>query len=199
MAVRKHRIRMLQLLFLPVVFAILFIRPNWGLESTAAYLVELTGYVFLLAGLGVRIWAILYIGGRKSREVISDGPYSVCRNPLYVGTTLVAIGVGLCFENLIVLIAAPAILLPVHYLTARLEEAHLCAKFPGTYAAYMERTPRFLPRPSLYHSAPTIEVSTRAIRRVLIDTTAVLLIPEIEDLLELLHESGLLPVLWHFP
>ena len=84
-------------------------------------------------------------------------------------------------------------------MTAGLEESHLCAKFPGAYAAYMERTPRFWPRFSLYRSAPTISVSTRAIRRVLIDTAAVLLIPEIEDLLELMHEQHLVPVLWCFP
>jgi hypothetical protein len=31
------------------------------------------------------------------------------------------------------------------------------------------------------------------------DTVGVLLLPEIEDLLELLHEHGIIPVLWHFP
>ena len=117
----------------------------------------------------------------------------------WVGTTLLALGVGLCFENLLVLIAAVVILLPSHLLTARMEEEHLLGKFPDSYGDYMARVPRFWPRFSGYVSPKNVTVSTRAIRRVLVDTAAVLLIPQIEDLLELLHEHGAIPVIWHFP
>lgn len=45
----------------------------------------------------------------------------------------------------------------------------------------------------------TVLVSVRAIRRIAMDTVGVLLIPEIEDFLEVLHINGILPILWHFP
>jgi protein-S-isoprenylcysteine O-methyltransferase Ste14 len=52
---------------------------------------EAVAFMFYLAGLGFRFWATLYLGGRKGSSVIAEGPYSVCRNPLYLGSFLLAI------------------------------------------------------------------------------------------------------------
>jgi len=41
-----------------------------------------------------RTWCTLYIGGRKNHELVTAGPYSVCRNPLYVFSIIGAIGIG---------------------------------------------------------------------------------------------------------
>ena len=71
-------------------------------------------------------------------------------------------------------------------------------KFPQEYPAYAKQVPAFWPRLKNYHSRETLTVSARAIRRIAIDTAGVILIPEIEDILELLHQHGL-PVLWFFP
>ncbi len=199
MTLRKLRIGLLRGAFALIALLAVFVRPRWPVGGTTAVTVELVGYVFLLAGLVVRIWSILYIGGRKSDVLVTDGPYSLCRNPLYAGTFLLAIGAGLCFENIPMLLAAVAVVLPLHLLAARLEEKHLEAKFPAEYPLYRQRVPRFLPRFRNYHSSRAVEVPVRAIRRVVVDTVAVLLIPEMEDLLEVLHDHGLLPVLWHFP
>jgi protein-S-isoprenylcysteine O-methyltransferase Ste14 len=45
----------------------------------------------LWPGATLRLWSTLYIGGRKRVVLVSDGPYSLCRNPLYVGTFLIAL------------------------------------------------------------------------------------------------------------
>ena len=42
-------------------------------------------------------------------------------------------------------------------------------------------------------------MNVRSIRRIAVDTVGILLLPEVEDLLELLHEQGVIPVLWHLP
>lgn len=196
---RKLRINLLRLAFIPIVFIIIFVRPAWSLGSTTAFLMEFSGYIFLLAGLAIRIWCIFYIGSRKSKEIVAEGPYSICRNPLYVGSFLLAIGVGLCFENLLVLILVPAIIIPVHIITARMEEMHLESKFGERYSLYKQKVPRFWPRFSNYHSPAMIEVNVHSLLRIIIDTAGVLLLPQIEDLLELLHDSGSIPILWHFP
>ena len=199
MSPRKLRIMLLRLSAIPIVFLVIFVRPRWEVESATAVSIELAGDGFLLAGLAIRIWSILYVGGRKSHELVTTGPYSICRNPLYVGTFLLVIGVGLCFENLPVLLLTAVIILPVHVVVVRLEERHLASIFPEAYPAYMKRVPRFRPRLSTYESPEMVSVSVRAIRRVMVDTLAVLLIPEIEDLLEMLHHYHLVPVLWYFP
>ena len=199
MSLRKLRLNFLRLLFIPIVFVIVFVRPLWSLESTVGFAMELGGYLFLLAGLLVRIWCSFYIGNRKSKEIVDEGPYSMCRNPLYIGTFLLAIGVGLCFENLLLLILVPAMIIPVHIIVTRMEETHLESKFGEKYLLYKQKVPRFWPRISNYTSPETIEVNVNSIRRIVMDTIAVLLLPEIEDLLELLHEHGIIPILWHFP
>ena len=153
----------------------------------------------MLTGLAIRIWSILYVGGHKSDELVTDGPYSLCRHPLYIGTFLVAIGVGLAFENILMLIAIVGIITPIHLVAIILEEKHMEGNFPAEYASYKQRVPRFWPRPSNYTSGKTVVVSVRSIRRVLVDTVAVLMIPEVEDFLEVLHDYGIVPVLWHFP
>src|SRR5262249_52734718 len=47
------------------------------------------GWICFITAVSIRLWATLYLGGRKGRTVICDGPYSVVRNPLYIGTFLV--------------------------------------------------------------------------------------------------------------
>ena len=199
MSFRKLRVLLLRSCAIPVIFLAMFVRPSWHFESSTAFIIEFAGYMFLFAGLVVRMWSILYIGGRKSSELVTDGPYSICRNPLYIGTLFIAVGAGLCFENVVLLAVTVMVILPVHYIVARMEEPHLQAKFPVEYPAYMQSVPRFWPRLGIYRSPPSIMVSTRAIGRVLIDTAAVLMIPQLEDLLEVLHQHGIVPVLWVFP
>ena len=199
MKLRKLRINLLRLTFVPIVFVAIFVRPSWSIGSTTAFIMELSGYLFLLAGLIIRIWCTFYIGNRKSKEVITEGPYSICRNPLYIGSFFLAIGAGLCFENLLILLLVPAIIIPVHIITARMEENHLEAKFGEQYLIYKQKVPGFWPRFSGYNSPDIIEVNVRSIQRIAMDTVAVLLLPQIEDLFELLHENGIIPILWHFP
>ena len=199
MLLRKLRIHLLRLVFVPVIFVAVFVRPSWSLESTTGFVMEFGGYLFLLSGLVIRIWCSFYIGSHKSKKLIDRGPYSICRNPLYIGSFLLAIGVGLCFENLLILIIVPVIIIPAHIITARMEETHLELKFGEQYRMYKQKVTRFWPRFSNYNSPDMIEVNVHSIRRIAMDTVGVLLLPEIEDLLELLHEHGIIPVLWHFP
>jgi protein-S-isoprenylcysteine O-methyltransferase Ste14 len=199
MTLRKLRVNILRMAFLPIIFIGLFVRPPWSLESTTAFIVELAGFAFLLAGLTVRVWCTFYIGGRKSKDLVTTGPFSICRNPLYMGTFLLTIGAGLCFENLLMLLLAIVVIVPAHFIVVRLEESHLEDVFGEDYRLYRKRTPRFFPRISNYASPDEVSVSVRAIRRIALDTILVLLVPEIEDLLEVLHGHGILPVLWHFP
>ena len=48
----------------------------------------------------MRLWATLWIAGRKKQTVVDDGPYRACRNPLYVGSFVMGIGLGLFLKSL---------------------------------------------------------------------------------------------------
>jgi protein-S-isoprenylcysteine O-methyltransferase Ste14 len=104
----------------------------WLAHPTRASL--LGGAVVALAGEAIRVWAAGHL--EKGREVTSSGPYAFTRHPLYLGSTL--IGVGLGYASASVVVAVVAIMYLAITLTAavRTEEAHLTDKFGGAYPAY---------------------------------------------------------------
>lgn len=96
-----------------------------------------------LAGLWLRGWAAGHL--EKNQNLARSGPYGHLRNPLYLGTLLVAAGlavassrwlVGAIFGVAFVLIYLPAI---------EQEEQHLRKLFPD-YAEYAQRVPLLIPR-----------------------------------------------------
>jgi steroid 5-alpha reductase family enzyme len=73
------------------------------------------------------------------------GPYAYTRNPLYVGTLLVAAGLVVASRNVWLGILFAAVFLFVYLPVIQLEEQHLRSLFPD-YAAYAEEVPALLPR-----------------------------------------------------
>lgn len=195
---RKFRVIILRIAFAPVIFIVLFVWRSWDDHSIRDFVVEWSGYILLLAGISLRMWSTLYIGQQKSKKLITDGPFSMCRNPLYFGTLLMAVGIALCFENLILLIFVLVVLVPVHLLVILSEEEQLLINFGPAYEQYKKEVPRLWFAFSRYQSPETIEVSTRAVRRATMEMALLLLIPPLGDLIEILHSSGALPVLWRF-
>jgi protein-S-isoprenylcysteine O-methyltransferase Ste14 len=195
---RKSRVMILRIAFAPVIFIVLFVWRSWDDHSIRDFVVEWSGYILLLAGISLRMWSTLYIGQRKSKKLITDGPFSMCRNPLYFGSLLMAVGIALCFENLILLIFVLVILVPIHLLVILSEEEQLLMNFGPAYEQYKKEVPRLWFAFSRYQSPEIIEVSTRAVRRAAMEMVLLLLIPPLGDLLEILHSSGALPVLWRF-
>jgi len=77
-------------------------------------------------------------------ELIFQGPYRFTRNPMYVGATLLAIGLGIALNNLwISLFALPALLI-VHMSAVLPEEAYLSEKFGDSYRTYLTHVRRYL-------------------------------------------------------
>lgn len=81
---------------------------------------------------------------RARAKLITSGPYAYVRHPLYTGLMLFGLGCALGWSTAVhwILLAVLVIVLDAK---ARREERFLAARF-GDYAAYVERTPRFLPR-----------------------------------------------------
>ncbi|HJR60463.1 MAG TPA: isoprenylcysteine carboxylmethyltransferase family protein [Vicinamibacterales bacterium] len=92
------------------------------------------GAAIALAGELLRIWAAGHL--EKGREVTASGPYAWTRHPLYLGSTI--IGVGLAIGGGTILVAAIVLGYLAITLTAaiRTEEAHLTDKFGAAYPDY---------------------------------------------------------------
>jgi protein-S-isoprenylcysteine O-methyltransferase Ste14 len=93
----------------------------------------------------VRIWAAGHL--EKGREVTVSGPYRFSRHPLYVGSTL--IGIGLAVASATAVVAALVAVYLGTTLTAaiRTEESHLTRKFGAAYPAYRSGRARESGRP----------------------------------------------------
>src|SRR5262245_20356906 len=79
-----------------------------------------------------------------SPELILQGPYRFTRNPMYVGLTLLQVGVGLGFNNLWIALFAPLSLLTTHFVAVLPEERYLSEKFGDSYKTYLTRVRRYI-------------------------------------------------------
>ncbi|RLS57860.1 MAG: isoprenylcysteine carboxylmethyltransferase family protein [Planctomycetota bacterium] len=127
-----------------------FQRP-WPRQNPALeWCVELIGWVLFWSGAIIRIWASTYICASKSRSVVSTGPYSLCRNPLYWGTFLMLSGFPFLIRNpWLALFLVPPIGL---YLwgVVPVEELVMKTIHGAEYEAYCRKVPRWCPRFSGY-------------------------------------------------
>src|ERR1022692_1437130 len=108
------------------------------------------------AGLLLRAWAAGHLA--KNQSLATSGPYAWTRNPLYLGTVLVAAGLVVATREpgLAVLFAAAFGLV---YLPAiELEEQHLRSLFPE-YADYAQRVPRLGARIPAERSAKSFQLA----------------------------------------
>ena len=152
------------------------IRVPLGFLMAAVYLFEVArraphpaaiawSLALVLPGLAVRASASGTV--KKNRELTVDGVYAHSRNPLYLGSLLIAAGFALALESgpVALLIAAgfAAIYIPV----IALEEQFLRATFPE-FESYCRSVPRFLPRltparaPGAMDQAAASETVTKA-------------------------------------
>jgi protein-S-isoprenylcysteine O-methyltransferase Ste14 len=106
----------------------------WLARPTTGSLV--LGLVVALLGEGLRIWAAGHL--EKGREVTRSGPYHFVRHPLYLGSSLMALGFVLAARSAAVAVVVALYLGTTIVAAMRTEEAALDAQFVGEYAAYRE-------------------------------------------------------------
>lgn len=104
------------------------------------------GIALVFLGEIVRFWSNGYIS--KDVEIATGGPYAHVRNPLYFGSLLLAVGLGLISGLGVWGVAAMvAVFFLFHLAAISYEEAFLTAKFGAPYLEYVSRVPRLLPSP----------------------------------------------------
>ena len=150
--IARLRVMVSRIFAVLVALLVIFTMPSFKQGGFVDMLFETSG-LFLLTVCSIgRLWALLYISGKKTHEVVTDGPYSIVRHPLYLFSFIGAIGIGLVSENVLVLAAVIIFYLSYYPLTILSEEKTLTKKFGQAYIDYAKCTPRFLPKPSLYQS-----------------------------------------------
>jgi protein-S-isoprenylcysteine O-methyltransferase Ste14 len=159
-------------------------------------LIEAYGLAFILIGIGGRLWSILYIGGRKSAELVSTGPYSVTRNPLYFFSTIAAAGVGAQTGSIVISVLAGLSCAGAFYLVTLREERYLRSVLGAPYEAYLGEVPRFLPNPRLFRDLDEVAFRPRVFNQTLLDGMAFFLAIPFFELVERGQEMGFIPILF---
>ncbi len=101
------------------------------------------GIPLSLAGLALRAWAAGCLA--KNQRLSTGGPYAFTRNPLYLGTLLVAAGLVAASRNPALGALFAAVFVFVYLPVIQLEQQHLHRLFPE-FAAYAASVPVLLPR-----------------------------------------------------
>jgi protein-S-isoprenylcysteine O-methyltransferase Ste14 len=114
-------------------------------------ILEAVGTVLFLAGLGLAVWARIYLGNnwgmpmtqKDDPELVTSGPYRLVRHPIYSGILLAILGTTLA-TTLYWLIAL--IVMGAYFLySARVEERLMAETFPEAYPSYRASTKMLIP------------------------------------------------------
>jgi protein-S-isoprenylcysteine O-methyltransferase Ste14 len=120
------------------VFAAVFLwlaRPTWK--------TMLLSLLLVVPGLWLRAYAAGYV--RKNQELTRTGPYAYTRNPLYLGSTMIAFGFAVAAASWLILVTLAVLFAAIYLPTIRSEELYLREHFAG-FDEYAAKVPRLLPR-----------------------------------------------------
>jgi protein-S-isoprenylcysteine O-methyltransferase Ste14 len=110
-------------------------RPTWLSLAWSLWVV--------VPGVWLRAYASGYV--KKNAELAVTGPYGYTRNPLYLGSMLIAFGFGLASLSVWIVLSLAVLFAAIYVPTIRSEEEFLRGRF-ANFDEYAKRVPRLLPR-----------------------------------------------------
>ncbi len=195
----RRRVEVSRFFAVLIIFLVIFTSSSFNEGGWIDLLFESIGLFLLSICSAGRLWTLLYISGKKSHEIITEGPYSVMRHPLYLFSFIGAFGLGLASENLLVLAVIVAFYLLYYPLTILSEEHTLISKFGQTYIDYAKKTPRFIPKSSLYKSPEYLTIDARYFVHSMHSGLWFIWAFILFNFIEMLQKMGMVPILLKFP
>jgi protein-S-isoprenylcysteine O-methyltransferase Ste14 len=119
----------------------------WLATPTAASM--LLGSALIIPGLAIRALASGHV--QKNEQLTTTGPYAYTRNPLYLGSLILAVGFAIAARNWWIGATLVLIFLAIYLPVIRGEESFLGEHFPE-FAEYARQVPRLLPRLTSFES-----------------------------------------------
>jgi protein-S-isoprenylcysteine O-methyltransferase Ste14 len=168
-------------------------------NSVARQAIEWFGVGLIAICILGRTWASLYIGGRKIVDLVTTGPYSITRNPLYFFSVIGAAGIGAQAGSITVALVCSCAGFLVFSVVARREEGLLLKQHRQSYVAYLKRVPRFFPNPFLWRDEPTLMVRPSRVYMTFADALLFMLAMPLAQACEYFQSTGILPVLVLLP
>ena len=124
-----------------------------GSHGFVALMLALAGCVVALAGVVLVLWSRAELGAAWSflpkadadTGLVTTGPYSRVRHPIYLGLTLLAAGAGLALGTWPTFVIVSCGIVPTFAWRAHREEVRLSRTFGERFAVYRQRTRMIIP------------------------------------------------------
>lgn len=181
------------------VFGILFGERVLPATALTSELIKLAGYFMVtLCAMG-RLYASAFIGGLKNKQLITYGPFSITRNPLYVFSLIGFSGLALMSGHItVVLLITGGFWYMYNNLIAR-EEEFLKMEFGQGYIDYTRRTPRFWPNFKAYFCPEEITCRPKYLINAFGDAIWWFLPLPLLELVDYFHATGALKTFFYLP
>lgn len=157
---------------------------------------DIVGFLLLVVGAMGRIWCSVYISGLKSRTVVSKGPFSMTRNPLYFFSLIGVVGIGLSTYSITVLIIFLILYKLIYGSTISSEESVLEGLFGEQYLNYKKATPRLWPKFSLLSREGFSNIDLKAFEKSILDVSLFFVAYGFIKLVMLLHVLDFIPTVF---
>jgi protein-S-isoprenylcysteine O-methyltransferase Ste14 len=121
-----------------------------GVEPTR--ILRLVGMAEIAIALGLFAWAVStfvrlktpVIPMRRARALVDEGPFKLTRNPMYLGFTVLYLGIAFVANAFWPLVFLPEAIALTYLFAIRLEEAYLTREFGDAYREYCARVRRWI-------------------------------------------------------
>jgi len=173
-----------------VLFTKEMIATNWGEGWHEIF--DMLGYLLVSLCVIGRIYCTAFLGGYKNAELVTHGPFSMSRNPLYFCSFLGACGIALMSNHIVLMVALPLLFCVVYFSLIRREEAYLVTQFGDSYQRYCKTTPRFSPNFWRYHAPQTVPMYPKYLLNGIKDGLLWFLALPFFEWVEYLHEAQII-------
>lgn len=137
-----------------------------NITSIESLQMSIIGFMLVIFGSFGRIWASLYIEGNKTKNLITDGPFAMVRNPLYFFSLIMLFGFCFALKAIYLPLGLLFIFIFFHIPTIANEEKKLAKIHGEKFQKYIKTTPRLIPNFFLYKKTEPTEKVLIKIRRI---------------------------------
>ncbi|MEQ1853751.1 MAG: isoprenylcysteine carboxylmethyltransferase family protein [Chthoniobacteraceae bacterium] len=141
---------------LPIGLAVTLLAARWieplPFLAPRHRIIQTLGLLVIGGGLALRAWGAGSAGfhtrtGRiEAPRLATAGPFAYLRNPIYLGSILLGVGMSLLIGDPVALVIAAAAFALLYFGIVPAEEQFLLGQFGDAYRRYCEAVPRFIPR-----------------------------------------------------
>jgi protein-S-isoprenylcysteine O-methyltransferase Ste14 len=195
----KSRMRDTRILMGLTILVGIFCSTTFAANSPWHQAMQMAGYLLVVTCAIGRIYSSAFIGGIKNESLITWGPYSICRNPLYLFSLLGAAGIGLMSTSIIAFVVITVGFFVIYRGLIKREEGFLKKKFAASYKTYAETTPRLWPSFKNYNSPKELPMQPKYLNKAVFDAIWWFAPLPIFELADYLRSVGIMRTLFFIP